>query len=88
MLADVDERGNAQGSVERILAAGDSRAVIHDLVAWWAEYVAGFAGIARSVNAGCATDPALAAAWADRMDALPGVCRLVVAACGSSTGSK
>lgn len=83
VLADVDERGDARGAVERILAAGDARVVLHDLVAWWAGYVAGFAGIARRVNAARATDPDLAAAWADRMDALLGVCRLVVDRCAS-----
>ncbi len=81
VLADIDERGDARASVERILAAEDARMVVHDLVAWWAEYVAGFAGIARSVNAGRATDPALEAAWEDRMDALLEVCRLVVDRC-------
>ena len=44
-------------------------------------YVAGFAGIARSVNAGRGTDPELAAAWEDRMAALLRVCRLVVDRC-------
>ena len=83
VLAEVDERGDAQGSVERIIAAGDGRAVIHDLVAWWAGYVPGFAGIARSVIAGRDTDPELAAAWEDRMDALLRVCRLVVDRCAS-----
>jgi len=83
VLANVDERGDAQGSIERILSAGDARIVIHDLVAWWAGYVAGFAGIARSVIAGRGTDPELAAAWEDRMGALLRVCRLVVDRCAS-----
>ncbi len=83
VLADVDERGDARRSVERILSARDARVVIHELIAWWAGYVAGFAGIARSVNAGRATDPELAAAWEDRMDALLRVCRLVVDRCAS-----
>lgn len=83
VLADVDDRGDAQGSVETILGAENAHAVIHDLVAWWAGYVAGFAGIARSVLAGRDGDPELAAAWEDRMDALLGVCRLVVDRCAS-----
>lgn len=83
VLADVDERGDARGAVERILAAADARAVIHDLVHWWAGHVAGFAGIARSVVAGRAADPELAEAWGDRMDALLSVCRLVVERCAS-----
>ena len=58
-------------------------AVLDGLVAWWAGYVAGFAGVARSVYAGRATDPALAAAWEDRMEALMGVCRLVVERCAA-----
>lgn len=78
VLADVDERGDARGAVEGILAAGDARTVIEALVAWWAGYVAGFAGIARGVIAGRAGDPELAAAWEDRMAALLEVCRLVV----------
>jgi AcrR family transcriptional regulator len=83
VLADVDERGDARRSVERVLAAADARVVIHELVHWWAGHVAGFAGIARSVIAGRATDPELAEAWEDRMDALLGVCRLVVERCAS-----
>lgn len=83
VLADVDERGDAQESVETILGAENAHAVIHNLVAWWASYVAGFAGIARSVLAGRDADPELAAAWEDRMDALLGVCRLVVDRCAS-----
>ncbi|HEX5712260.1 MAG TPA: TetR/AcrR family transcriptional regulator [Solirubrobacterales bacterium] len=82
-LADVDERGDARGSVERVLAAADARVVLRNLIAWWAGYVPGFAGLARSVDAGRATDPELAAAWDDRMDALLGVCRLVVDRCAS-----
>jgi AcrR family transcriptional regulator len=81
VLADVDERGGAQEAVEGILAAEDARIVLSDLVYWWAGYVAGFAGIARSVIAGRATDPELDAAWGDRMDALLSVCRLVVDRC-------
>jgi AcrR family transcriptional regulator len=83
VLADVDERGDARGAVETILAAGNAHAVVRDLVAWWAGYVAGFAGIARSVIAGRDADPELAAAWEDRMDALLGVCRQVVDRCAS-----
>lgn len=83
VLADIDERGNAQESVESILAAGDARAVLRDLVGWWAGYVAGFAGIARSVIAGRATDSELDAAWEDRMSTLLRVCRLVVDRCAS-----
>jgi AcrR family transcriptional regulator len=81
VLADVDERGDARGAVARILSVEDARDVIPDLVAWWAGHVAGFAGIARSVIGGRATDPELAEAWEDRMDALLGVCRLVVDRC-------
>ncbi len=80
-LADIDERGGAEASVREALNAADAAAVLDGLVAWWAEYVAGFAGVARSVYAGRATDRALAAAWEDRMDALLGVCRLVVDRC-------
>lgn len=83
VLADVDERGDAQGAVERILAAPNARVVIRDLVAWWAGYVAGFAGIARSVVAARSSDPELDAAWEDRMDALLQVCSLVADRCAS-----
>lgn len=83
VLADVDERGDARRSVERVLAAADARMVIHDLLRWWAGHVAGFAGIARSVVAGRAADPELAEAWEDRMAALLGVCRLVVDRCAA-----
>lgn len=82
-LADVDERGGAETSVREVLEAGEATAVIDGLVAWWAGYVAGFAGVARSVYAGRASDPALGAAWDDRMDALAGVCRLVIDRCAS-----
>jgi AcrR family transcriptional regulator len=78
VLADIDERGGAEASVKAVLDAGGATAVLDALIAWWAGYVAGFAGVARSVYAGRAADPALAAAWNDRMDALLGVCRLVV----------
>ncbi|HYJ20943.1 MAG TPA: TetR/AcrR family transcriptional regulator [Solirubrobacterales bacterium] len=81
VLADIDERGGAEASVRKVLDAGDARAVLDGLVAWWAGYVSGFAGVARSVYAGRASDPALAAAWDDRMEALLGVCRLVVDRC-------
>ncbi len=83
VLADIDERGGAAASVERILAAGDADTVVEALVAWWAGYVAGFAGVARSVYAGRGADPALAAAWEDRMEALMRVCRLVVDRCAA-----
>lgn len=82
-LADIDERGGAEASVERILGAGDAIAVLEGLIAWWAGYVEGFAGIARSVYAGRTVDPGLAAAWEDRMEALMGVCRLVVDRCAA-----
>jgi AcrR family transcriptional regulator len=78
VLADIDERGGAEASVKEVLDAGEATAVLDALTAWWASYVAGFAGVARSVYAGRASDSALAAAWNDRMDALLGVCRLVV----------
>lgn len=83
VLADIDERGGAEASVERILAARDADAVLDALAAWWAGYVAGFAGVARSVYAGRGADPALAAAWEDRMEALMRVCRLVVDRCAA-----
>jgi AcrR family transcriptional regulator len=83
VLADIDERGGAEASVREVLAAGEARAVLDGLVAWWTGYVAGFAGVARSVYAGRTSDPALAAAWDDRMDALLGVCRLVVDRCAA-----
>jgi len=82
-LADIDERAGAAASVERILGAGDASAVLDDLIAWWAGYVEGFAGVARSVYAGRTVDPGLAAAWEDRMEALMGVCRLVVDRCAA-----
>jgi AcrR family transcriptional regulator len=81
VLADIDERGGAQASVEELLEAAGAAALLDGLVAWWAGYVASFAGVARSVYAGRAGDRALAAAWEDRMEALLGVCRLVVARC-------
>jgi AcrR family transcriptional regulator len=83
VLADIDERGGAEAAVREVLAAGDASAVLDGLVSWWAGYVAGFAGVARSVYAGRAADPALAAAWEDRMEALLGVCRLVVDRCAA-----
>jgi AcrR family transcriptional regulator len=72
VLTDIDERGGAQASVEGLLDAADAATVLDGLVAWWAGYVASFAGVARSVYAGRASDRALAAAWEDRMDALLG----------------
>jgi AcrR family transcriptional regulator len=83
VLADIDERGGAEASVEEILAARDADSVLDALVAWWAGYVAGFAGVARSVYAGRGADPALAAAWKDRMEALARVCELVVDRCAA-----
>lgn len=83
VLADIDERGGAEASVQRVLAAEDAVAVLDDLVAWWAGYVEGFAGVARSVYAGRTVDPGLAAAWEDRMEAFMGVCRLVVDRCAT-----
>jgi AcrR family transcriptional regulator len=77
VLADIDERGGAEAAVSDLLGSGDAAAMLDALVAWWAGYVAGFAGVARSVYAGRASDPALAAAWDDRMRALLGVCELV-----------
>jgi AcrR family transcriptional regulator len=84
VLADIDERGGAEASVERVLGAGDAVAVLDGLVGWWAGYVASFVGVARSVYAGRSTDPALAAAWEDRMEALMGVCRLAVDRCAAN----
>jgi len=83
VLADIDERGGAEAAVEDVLGAGDATAVINGLVNWWAGYVPGFAGIARSVYAGRIADPALDAAWEDRMDALLGVCRRAVDRCAA-----
>jgi AcrR family transcriptional regulator len=83
VLADIDERGGAEASVKRVLGAGDAATVLDALIAWWAGYVGGFAGVARSVNAARDTDPELAAAWEDRMDALMGVCRLVIDRCAA-----
>jgi AcrR family transcriptional regulator len=80
-LADIDERAGAEAAVARIRGAGDPDAELEALVAWWADYVAGFVGVARSVYAGRAGDPALAAAWDDRMEALMTVCRLIVSDC-------
>lgn len=81
VLADIDRRGGAEAAVEGLLAAGTAEEVLEALVAWWSDYVAGFAGVARSVYAGRASDPSLAAAWEDRMEALMGVCRRVVGHC-------
>jgi AcrR family transcriptional regulator len=77
VLADIDERGRAEDAVAGVLAVREPAAMLNALVAWWVEYVAGFAGVARSVYAGRAADPALEAAWEDRMRALLGVCELV-----------
>jgi AcrR family transcriptional regulator len=85
-LADIDEQAGAEASVARVLAAGDAAAILDALVAWWADYVGGFAGVARSVYAGRLNDPALAAAWEDRMEALMGVCRAVVRRCAAAGG--
>lgn len=82
-LADIDERGGAEASVEEVLGAGDATAVLERLVSWWASYVPRFAGVARSVYARRTADPALAAAWDDRMDALMRVCLLVVDRCAA-----
>ena len=81
VLADVDEQAGAEAAVARILAAGDGRAVLEALVAWWSQYVAGFVGVSRSVLARRHSDPAVAAAWDDRMEALLGVCGMVVEIC-------
>jgi AcrR family transcriptional regulator len=83
VLVDIDERGGAEASVKRVLGAGDAAMVLDELIAWWAGYVAGFAGVARSVFAARDTDPALAAAWEDRMEALLGVCQLVIDRCAA-----
>lgn len=77
-LADIDERAEAAAAVERIREAGDPEAELVALTTWWAEYVGGIAGVARSVYAGRVADPALAAAWEDRMEALMTVCGLIV----------
>jgi AcrR family transcriptional regulator len=87
-LADIDEQAGAEASVARVLAAGDAAAILDALVAWWADYVGGFAGVARSVYAGRLDDPALAAAWEDRMEALMGVCRAVVGRCAADGGMR
>jgi AcrR family transcriptional regulator len=80
-LADIDRRGGAEAAVETVLASGDAEAVLDALVAWWSDYVGEFAGVARSVYAGRAADPALAFAWEDRMEALMALCRQIVAQC-------
>ncbi len=80
-LAEIDRRADAAGAIARIREAGDPDAELAALVAWWGDYVAGFAGIARCVYAGRSSDPELAAAWDHRMEALMGVCRTVVADC-------
>jgi AcrR family transcriptional regulator len=80
-LADIDERAGAEAAVARIREAGDPDAELEALVDWWADYVSGFAGVARSVYAGRAADAALAAAWEDRMEALMTVCRLIASDC-------
>lgn len=86
VLVDIDERAGAAAAVAGIREAGDPNAELEALVAWWTDYVAVFAGVARSVYAGRASDPALAAAWENRMEALLGVCRLVVADCAGAGG--
>jgi AcrR family transcriptional regulator len=83
VLADIDERAGAQAAVARILDSADGRATIDALIAWWADYVGGFIGVARNVHAGRASDPELAAAWEDRMQALLEVCRMVVDRCAT-----
>ncbi len=83
VLADIDERAGAETAVADILASADGRGALEALVAWWADYVAGFVGVSRSVLAGRGSDPALAAAWEDRMEALLGVCRLVIGRCAA-----
>ena len=80
-LADIDERAGAEAAIARIRRAGDPDAELEALIAWWADYVAGFTGVARSVYAERAADAALAAAWDDRMEALMSVCRLIVGDC-------
>lgn len=80
-LADIDERGGAEAAVARIRQAGEASAGLDALVAWWADYVAGFVGVARRVYAARISDAELAAAWNDRMDALFDVCRLIVSDC-------
>jgi AcrR family transcriptional regulator len=81
VLADIDERAGAGVAVREVLAAADADAVLDALITWWADYVSGFIGVARSVYAARAADPELAAAWEDRMEALMDVCRLVVGRC-------
>lgn len=80
-LADIDERAGAERAVARVLSAEDGVAVLDAFIFWWAGYVRGFAGVARSVYAGRVNDPALATAWEDRMEALLGVCQAVVKRC-------
>lgn len=58
-------------------------AVLDAVIAWWADYVASFIGVARSVLAGRRSDPELALAWDDRMSELLRVCRLVVDRCAA-----
>ncbi len=83
VLADIDERGDAEGAVTRVLEAGDGAGALRRLVDWWADYVAGFVAVSRTVYAGRVGDPALAAAWDDRMCALLGVCRAVADRCAA-----
>jgi AcrR family transcriptional regulator len=83
VLADIDERAGAEIAVADILATADGVAALDALIAWWADYVAGFVGVSRSVLAGRHSDPALAAAWEDRMQALLGVCGMVVDRCAA-----
>jgi len=83
VLADIDEQAGAEIAVADALRRADGVAVLDALIAWWADYVAGFVGVARSVLSGRASDPALAAAWEDRMQALLSVCRMAVDRCAA-----
>lgn len=80
-LAEIDERAGARDAVASVRNAATPEAELDALVSWWSGYVAGFAGVARAVYAGRASDAALASAWEDRMAALLDVCRLVVGDC-------
>ena len=83
-LADIDVQAGAEDAVAEVLTADDPAVAIDALIAWWADHVAGFAGVARAVYAGRRADPELAAAWDDRMDALLDVCRQVIARCAEA----
>jgi AcrR family transcriptional regulator len=83
-LADIDVQAGAEDAVAEVLTADDPAVAIDALIAWWADHVAGFAGVARAVYAGRTADPELAAAWDDRMDALLDVCRQVIARCAEA----